>query len=264
MSIVKDLFLISLFLIMLIKYLRLHRDFMQQKKYFIQTLSHDLRVSTIAQIRGLELLQKNNNLENFQQNILSEVSDSCKFTLDMISMLLNTYKFENNEPVLNYEYANLSEIISTSCNIMTKICSEKDITFIKPLQNFFLEIDKNYILKAINILLSTAIFYSKRNSSIKISCKKVGNYLQISIFYRGNLLTDEERKRMFLNNPKFSTVGHGIKMHLCKKIIDFHNGKICINKHDGDLNSFMFSLPLKTKDNKRLKSVSNSHQLCNV
>lgn len=264
MSIVKDLFLISLFLIMLIKYLRLHRDFIQQKKYFIQTLSHDLRVSTIAQIRGLELLQKNNNLEIFQQNILSEVTDSCKFTLDMISMLLNTYKFENNEPVLNYEYANLSEIISISCNMMTKICNEKEITFIKPLKNFFLEIDKNYILKAINILLSTALFYSKRNSSIKILCKKNGNYLQVSIFYRGNLLTDEERKRMFLNNPKFSTVGHGIKMHLCKKIIDFHNGKICINKHDDDLNSFIFCLPLKTNENKCLNTISDSQKLCNV
>ena len=42
----------------LIKYFRLYKDFEIQKKYFIQTLSHDLRVSTIAQIRGIELLQK--------------------------------------------------------------------------------------------------------------------------------------------------------------------------------------------------------------
>ena len=43
----------------------------------------------------------------------------------------------------------------------TKLISDmniKDITFIKPLQNFFLEIDKNYILKAINILLSKVLF----------------------------------------------------------------------------------------------------------
>ena len=33
----------------------------KERDYFINTLSHDLRVSTIAQIRGLDLLEKDSN-----------------------------------------------------------------------------------------------------------------------------------------------------------------------------------------------------------
>ena len=59
MSIVKDLCLIAMFLFLIIKYILLYQDMLKQREYFIETLSHDLRVSTIAQIRGLELLKKN-------------------------------------------------------------------------------------------------------------------------------------------------------------------------------------------------------------
>ena len=88
MSIVKDLCLVAMFLFLIIKYLLLYRDMLKQREYFVETLSHDLRVSTIAQIRGLDLLKKNalqndNNLE-----LISEIDKSCKFTLDMMTMLL--------------------------------------------------------------------------------------------------------------------------------------------------------------------------------
>jgi hypothetical protein len=34
-------------------------------------------------------------------------------------------------------------------------------------------------------------------------------------------------------------------MHLCKKIVDFHNGKIWVKSGYKNINSFNFSLPIK-------------------
>lgn len=262
MGIEKDLLLILLFLFLIVfKYLRLKKDFIAQRNYFIQTLSHDLRVSTIAQIRGLEVVQKDNTLKDSQKEMLSYVNDSCQFTLDMINMLLNTYKFERKEPVLNYEYSNIAEIISKSCNLVSCQSEEKGIKIVDSLANSFLNFDKNYISKVINILLSTAIFYSNKNSVIKVLNKELFKEVEVSVLYNGNILTDEELKRMFSKNPRFSTVGHGIKMHLCKKIIDFHKGKISVKRVNKNLVAFTFKIPIKACKNSTVGAKIQSQKM---
>ncbi len=66
-----------------------------QRENFIKTLSHDIRVSTLAQIRGLDLLQSKYS----QEELITDINESCKYSLDMINMLLNTYRYENGEQV---------------------------------------------------------------------------------------------------------------------------------------------------------------------
>lgn len=254
MSIVKDLFIISLFIIMLFKYFKLYKDFNSQKKYFIQTLSHDLRVSTIAQIRGLELLSKENNTE-----LVSNINESCKFTLDMITMLLNTYRYENGEQVLSYEKCNIFNLIKDAEKIVSEQMNDKNISLISLVEkNLFTEADKTSFSKSLLIILSTAVFSAQANSVITVSAQKIKNSLEVTINYKGKPLSDEECRRMFNNNPRFSTVGHGIRMHLCKKIIDFHKGEIFVQNLKNDINSFTIKIPLKSSK-KYLKNLCLKH-----
>ena len=76
------------------------------------------------------------------------------------------------------------------------------------------------------------------------------------------MLTEEERKRMFLKNPRFSTVGHGIKMYLCKKIIDFHKGQIYVNQYKNNLVSFSFKIPTNTKSKDIVNLGTNRQNYC--
>ena len=59
MDFIKDLVFVSLFLTIVIKYIVLYKNSISERNFFINTLSHDLRVATIAQIRGIELIDKN-------------------------------------------------------------------------------------------------------------------------------------------------------------------------------------------------------------
>lgn len=244
MSIVKDLLCIVLFLILffaLKKNLSLKHALFNQRDYFIKTLSHDLRVSTLAQIRGLDLLKSEGEL-------VDDIKDSCKYSLDMISMLLDTYRYENGEQVLNYEIFNLSDIIRECCRKLALKASEKGVAFYNNIKNIELvEADKLELEKTLKYLISTTIFNSDKNSKIIISVDKKCNNLEVSIIYSGASLTEEECRRMFSNNPRFSTVGHGIKMHLCKKIVEFHGGKIYVKNIDRKINSFTFILPIEKK-----------------
>lgn len=250
MSIVKDLFLVFLFLVIVMNYLFLYKKFVNQRKYFIKTLNHDMKVSILAQIRGLELLQKAGENE-----LVSDIKDSCNYTLDMINMLLNTYRFEDGEQILNYEPFNFSELMIDACNFVQKYALEKNITFSYNFQKqAYIEADETFLFKALVILLAVSIYYADRNSVINLHFKKSSGMFKASIVYNGKTLTEEERRRMFLKNPRFSTVGHGIKMYLCKKIIEFHGGNIMALNGNERKNSFVFTLP-ELKKKQRVKTL---------
>ena len=59
---------------------------------------------------------------------------------------------------------------------------------------------------------------------INLHTRQEDNSITFSIFYKGLPLTEEEYSRIFSEKHDYTTVGHGIKMQLCKKIIDFHSG----------------------------------------
>lgn len=242
MSIAKDLLFIIVLLILffvLRKNISLKSELFNQREYFIKTLSHDLRVSTLAQIRGLDLLQK-----KYSESLITDVEESCKYSLDMINMLLSTYRYDNGEQILNKELFNFSDLVSCVCSKLESIIAEKGIEFYFVMNSSeIICADKIEIEKLLYYLLLTAIFYSEKNNKIAISVKKENGNLEVSVTYCGNSLSEEECRRMFMNNPRFSTVGHGIKMYMCKKIVEFHGGKILVNNIARNINSFTFIIP---------------------
>lgn len=244
MSIAKDLlFIIVLFILFFVlrKNISLKSELFSQRENFIKTLSHDLRVSTLAQIRGLDLLRGKYNID-----LITDVEDSCKYSLDMINMLLNTYRYDNGEQVLNHEIFNFSDSVSLSASKLNNIIEEKGLHFYYSMNSSeLIWADKTEIEKVLYYLLSTAVFYSEKNNTIAITAKKIDGDLEVYVTYSGQPLSDEECRRMFSNNPRFSTVGHGIKMYMCKKIIEFHGGKIGVHNLQGKLNSFTFTIPEK-------------------
>ena len=254
---IEDLLLLSIFLIFFVKYISLHRKFIKQQNFFINTLSHDLRISTIAQVRGLEILEK-----EIDHILIREIKDSCLFSFDMINMLLNTYKYEKKEEILLYQKINLRQELTKVRNLLSKELGYKNIKLLlRNKCNINFDGDRTGFYKIISILTSIAINNAKESSSILISTQVQKNKFEIKILYRGLRLTEEEQKRLFSDNPSFSIVGHGIKILLCKKILDFHNGKFTYKKENKELNCFTITLPLSKPYNYSKIPVISSLQL---
>ncbi len=231
------------------KYCVLKRKLVKQREYFIRVLSHDLRVSTLAQLRGLELLEKLLPKAE-QKELLSDIDESCRYTLDMISMLLNTFRFENGEQILNYEKINIESLLLSCITQIEKFSNEKsvEILCIKKSPADYLEADRAYITKVLVTLLITAVSNSERGKQILITVFKDGENIGFSLGYQGKSLTEEEYRRMFSDNSNFSTVGHGIRMNFCKKIIEFHKGEIKVLNNGDKINSFTFKIPVKRSE----------------
>lgn len=239
------------YLVIMYENIEAEKEIERQKEYFIETLIHDLKVPTLAQLRGLELLQNETLGEmNFdQKELVANISESCKYILTMISMVLNTYRFENGRNALYYESFDLSEAVIECCEKISSLAKEKNVVFAfnTIVENACLEADKEEIKKVIINLLTNAITYSNKNERVIIEITSENNSLKLSVTSKGISLSNRECLNLFErsseNNPKYTTVGHGISLYLCKKIIDTHNGKIFAST-DGDMtNTFSFVLP---------------------
>ena len=86
----KGLILISFFVVLAFQNYFLRRENEKQKDFFIKTLSHDFRVATLAQLRGLEYLSKSANFEPENTELIAEITNSCQYSLEMISTLINS------------------------------------------------------------------------------------------------------------------------------------------------------------------------------
>lgn len=243
MSILKGLILIVFFAILLYKIFLLKKEKAKQYEYFIKTLSHDFRVATLAQLRGLELLSKSCDFDLHQMELFSEINNSCLYSLDMISMLQKTYLFENGEQVINYVNFSLQELFESVFTSIKEQVVEKNISLIYEFDKTIeISADKEMISKLIFNIITTALSYAESNSNILLISNKKNGIWKFTVTYQGKSLSQEECNRMFSTNTYFSTVGHGIKMYLSKKIVDFHKGKINVKNISKKLNSFTFQI----------------------
>jgi K+-sensing histidine kinase KdpD len=237
-----------MFLFLIVKCILLHRELIKQKEYFVDTLSHDLRVSAIAQIRGLDLLQKSDFSLEEKRDLIADINNSCKFSLNMISMLIKTFRYEAGEQIFKYENFALNDILRLSCQEHESMAREKEVTLDYKIEGLSLiNADKAEIHKVFSFLVSTAITNAKRKTNIEIAILLKKDKYLTEIKYNGIALTEQEKRIMFSKKRRYSTVGHGIKMHLCKKIIEFHKGKIAVDEIVKGCTVFRFVIPKNTQ-----------------
>ena len=246
---VQGIFFIMLFLAFTcekLSYIKsLKNKLKQERELFIKTLNHDLKVATLAQLRAIELLIKANpnNLE-----IIKEIQNSCNYSLEMIDMMLKAYQFDNNKNNLIIQRFNIVELISDTSQYFKKLLEEKNAKiYIKSEFQNLIDADKALLAKLFQILFSVAILNSEKRKNINVIIKKeVENYVVI-IAYQGNLLSQEECEKIFTEKACLTTVGFGIKMYLCKKIVEIQGGTIRALTDGGNVNMFTFKLPISKK-----------------
>lgn len=244
----------------------INKALIKQKEHFIDILTHDLKVPTLAQLRGLELLKNevlgNVNLE--QKELIQNIETSCENIINMISMLQNTYKIENGNNKLYYETFNISNLLVDCLNKITNIINEKNISFayFTSEPNMFINADKECIKNVILNLIIFAISYSCQNSKILIYISRENNNLKFLLKTTGVYLSDEFCNNIFepekLNHQNYTVIGQKISLHLCKKIIDEHEGKIYAKSDTNSSLSLVFLIPYK-KNNEINKIISKVH-----
>ena len=180
---------------------------------FIKDSSHELNTPITVLMTSVSMLKNGKNPQKMMKYILSSSKQISQIYNDIHFSAFN----ELNEDV--YEEFNLRDLVSESVDYFNDISITKNIIINSNLQDTFIEMDKTKTQKLVNNLISNAIKYSHKNSTIEVVLEN--NILSVKDFGIG--ISEIEQKEIFKRYKRGNNNhegGFGIGLDIVKRICD--------------------------------------------
>jgi len=152
---------------------------------------------------------------------------------------------------VNKELADINLLATNSVELLRFKAAEKGQQIILELSGMAEElmISREKIWRVISNLISNAIKFSPRGSSIKVKITDFDNEVEISVKDSGIGIPDEIKYKvfnMFTEAKRTGTAGEksfGLGLSICRQIIENHQGKIWFTSEDKGGTTFFVRLP---------------------
>lgn len=214
-----------------------------QKKELLHLLCHDLTGSIgfiqtrILVNRAKGVTTRESDLERFEKCITE--------SLDLIDVIKNYLAIETGKLSLELKNYSLSTLIEDSFNLVFDRFNKKEISIKREIpSNIEIFADKAVFIHTImGNLLSNALKFSKRGSTVNISAIKEKGKVILTVKDQGRGLSPEKLKLIFNINQDTTSVGTeqekgiGFGMPLLKSFVEKLEGNIKIESRCEETNS---------------------------
>jgi len=228
----------------------------QAKSEFVSIASHQLRTPLTA-IKGyVSLLLEGSygKLTDKNRPPIENIYQSGERLIRLINELLNISRIEAGKLEMNFEETPIEEVINLATE-ETKMQAEKKKLYLKlekpeaSLPKVF--IDKDKIKQVIMNVVDNAIKYTSQGG-VTIKAKSNDSKVIIEVSDTGDGMAEEEISKLFKSfsrgsaGNKLSTEGAGLGLHIAKRFIEFHGGRIWAESPGKGKGSTVFiELPIK-------------------
>lgn len=223
-----------------------------RKNDFIGMVSHELK-TPLTSLKGyIQILnhKAKTNKDNFAVSALSKADIQIVKMGKLINGFLDVSRLEAGKISIELEQVNLKEIIDEVTEELKMISSTHEINII-PFPAIAVQADRDKITSVISNLVSNAIKYSPRGTTVEIKCETEKGFAKVSVKDEGAGIKTHDRNRLFerfyrVSGMETATIpGFGIGLYLCAEIIERHKGQIGVISEVGMGSTFYFQLPLK-------------------
>lgn len=228
------------------------RELNATKDIFFSIISHDLK-SPFNSILGFSNVLSTDfdslpkeQIKHFI-NIIYKTGKSIYSLLENLLQWsrLQTGRISNQPIILNlYEQVN-NVIVLLSGNALRKNIRLENLIPLRT--NVF--VDQNFISAILQNLISNAIKFTPQNGSITISCKDLGDLVEISVKDTGVGMDEAAVSNLIKLDCIRSTAGTdketgtGLGLLLCKQMIEASGGTIRVESKVNSGSNFIFTLP---------------------
>ncbi|NVO10954.1 MAG: sensor histidine kinase [Bacteroidales bacterium] len=218
------------------------------KENMTQMIVHDLKnpLNTIINLSMLEDFDDKNKI----------IYEAGKGMLNLVSNILDVYKYEKTSMNLSIEPIKLNDLIDSAL---------KDVLFLGKIRDTEINCQKNndiaifvdYTImhRTLVNLFTNAIKFSPLSGKVKIFTS-IDNHelINISIWNNGPIINPERQKIIFdryhsetiKDSVMLST---GLGLHFCKIAIESHGGNISLESNSNDGTTFTITFPIKNISN---------------
>lgn len=225
----------------------------------LNSLSHELRTPISTIIGAIDTLKEyKNKLTETNQNQLLEEIDKASIRLNrQVENLLNMSRLETGMLKLKIDWCDINELIYTVIQKISPIKNSHTIIFNSNEKLPLFKLDAGLIEEIIQNLVTNAILYTPKNTTIKIETKLQSDNCVFSISDNGNGFPESEIQYAFdkfYRMPNTKTGGSGLGLSIVKGFVEAHNGTIQLfsNKDSGTV--FTITIPTEASYLNSLKN----------
>ncbi|MFO0920395.1 MAG: HAMP domain-containing sensor histidine kinase [Candidatus Saccharimonadales bacterium] len=222
----------------------------QSQARFSSDASHELRTPISVMRTEIEVALKNKSLSlNDAKEVLTSNLEEVDRLSRMIDTLLSLSRLQAEEVQLTkFSLNKLSdEIISDYANLS----KGKDIKIVKDLELITMKSNKDYLGRAISILIDNAIKYSPEGSTVTIKSSIESNHkVHISVTDQGSGIKPKDQAKIFdrfyrgeESRTKNNVDGVGLGLSLAKEIVTRLKGQIVLQETSTKGSTFAIYLP---------------------
>ncbi len=237
--------------VLLIKDITTQREIETLKEDFVATLTHDLKVPIVAEANILNFLidGKFGEINDKQRVALLNMKSSNEELIDLVQIVLETYKIKETGIPLLKENIKLNEFLTDIVNEVQPIAANSGlvINFIPPEKNLTVSADVMQLKRVVKNLISNAISHSNTKKDIDIKTGEIPGFVTISVIDYGQGMPEDELKLIFNKYysaaKKFRKIGTGLGLYLSQQIAKSHGGEITVQSEENVRTEFCIKLP---------------------
>ncbi|BAZ27649.1 multi-sensor signal transduction histidine kinase [Cylindrospermum sp. NIES-4074] len=231
------------------------------KDVVLHTVAHDLRTSVMGNLMVLKHLLKNRELCPSEASTSSHISVSSSIIermvqgndrqLGMLDSLLEIHSCEKQGVVLNRQLIKFSTLIREIITDLQPLLSQNQatVTNLVPTDLPLVMADATRLQRVLANLFTHSLQHNPPGLNFTLEAKVEGGMIRTSIQDNGAVMSKLECDRLFdlyIREPQAPcSTGIGLKMYICRQIIQAHGGEIGVISNRQHGLTFWFTLPLE-------------------
>lgn len=224
----------------------------QLKDEFISLVSHELR-TPLTSIKGAArtLLRHYTILDKeTREELLKDVDEESDRLYRLVENLLDFSRTEAGVIRLATEPVHLAKLASRVVEGVKQRAEGLHFTLNFPADLPVVEADPMRVEQVLRNLLDNSIKYSPQGGEVELAGHVDGNRLVVSVRDEGIGIAPEQQEKVFerfhrateANSGRIQGVGLGLA--ICRRLVEAHGGKICMESGLGKGSTFFFTLPI--------------------
>lgn len=224
----------------------------QTKQNLFNMVTHDIR-TPLSSIQGcLELLERADRehvLDERSQKLVKVAVRNSTRTMGLINDLLDSQKIQSGMMTLHTEELQLADSFEEVQLSMADLVSEYGIHLQIKAVDIQVLANRDMLNRILFNLISNALKYSPKGSSIFLEAKATGRVAEIAVTDQGPGIAEQLQASLFqpfkqVEKSAAEKGGSGLGLAICHDFVTLHGGKIWVVSKIGQGCTFYFTLPL--------------------
>jgi len=223
------------------------------KTEFLANMSHELRTPLNAVIGFSEVLKDKllGELNAEQSDYAGEIFSSANHLLSLINDILDLSKIEAGKMELNRSTVDIHLLCKNALSIVKEQAYSNKIQLNVTVDDEIsaIEADGRKLKQIIYNLLSNAVKFTPELGSVKLSCQRVGDWLEVIVTDTGIGIEASQISQLFQPFQQLDGSlarkyeGTGLGLVMVKRLVELHGGNVSVESTPGKGSQFSFVIP---------------------